>query len=263
MLQHYRTLIRKPGSELPPDLCLLDVKVAGETADAAHTAPWGRTEGVIFNEDRGEVAFFVVCVYPEGGGPARRILVPLEAVEIAYPEDRSLRDAVLKVDWTPEQLRAQPSFTANDRLPVDRLTGGPPVTSRWMPARPIAVPPGARTHWTDGRQAALFWGLLAAGMGAVIGLLIQGLLIAATLALFFGIGAAIAGFLLGASREPAADASEFDATRPIVVLPEIERLERALRHPDRRTWSFLEQTRIIPTALPRSARDLRLAAAPH
>jgi hypothetical protein len=248
MLKHYRTLTRKAGRELPHDLLLLDVRVAGKSSDDTHSEAWGRTEGVVLDDDRGEVVFFVVCVYPNGS-PPRRVLVPIEAVEVDCPEgSHSVADAVLRVDWTPDQLHAQPNFTSDGRLPEARRTGGPPVTSRWMPARPIAVPPGSGTNWSSAKRYAAVWGGASAVVGALLGLVIGGLLIGATLAVFFGVGAAIAGFLVGASRESAADASEFDAVRPAVVPPEIERLERALH--DVPLHDILDDTSIIPTAVP-------------
>src|SRR5262245_9085 len=102
MLKHYRTMIRKPGKVLPDDLSLLDMDVSGRTEDVVHCELWGRTEGVIFDDDRDEVVFFVVRFHPADGF-VWCVFVSLDAVEILYPEgSRSLSDAVLRVDWTPE-----------------------------------------------------------------------------------------------------------------------------------------------------------------
>ncbi len=258
MLKHYRTLIRKQDSELPYELSLLDMPVERTTQDISRHEPWGATEGAVIDDDRGELVSFVVRAGADGG-PRRRVLVPIEDVEVVYPEDsRSLHDAVLRVDWTPEQLRARPTFAADDRLPEERRTGRPPLTGRWLPARPIEVP---RADWPAGRWLGAVWGLSAAVAGAVIGLLIGGPLIGATLALYCAVGAMIAGFMAGASRRPA-DASERDGSRPMLVLPEIERLEQALRLPDRRAWSFLEHTPILATAVPpQRAAEVRHAEA--
>jgi len=219
-----------------------------------HIQPWGRVEGAIVDDHEGQIVFFVVRE-SLSGGPRRRVLVPLDAVEITHSSSRSShRNPVLRVYWTPEQLRAQPTF-AEDRIPESAKPSAQAVSGRWrsVPSTRtphVATPSRNPARRAMGKQRGMVWGALASVAGLLIGVLFRDPWIAATLVGSFAVVGGVAGFLYGYSRESAADSNDDEPSRPSIIAPEIEMLEEALRD-----YAFIRRhgihvTRIHSTKLP-------------
>jgi hypothetical protein len=189
---------------LPHDLALLLAPVRAE-APSAPDAYVGRADGVLL-DDGGHVVAFIVRLARELDAKSPRTLVPATAVTVT-------EGPILRLSWTADQLRAEPWLDA-DLQPHNRTDGGPPVESRWMPARPGVVPPGPGVNGAEAVKEGFEGGIIGAALGTLAGLALGGPIAAASLAVFFAAGGSLAGVLSGASQETAPEASEMKFPPP-------------------------------------------------
>lgn len=225
---------------LPPDLALLLAPVCADEPSAPDDYV-GRTDGALL-DDEGHVVAFIIRLSRRLDARGARTLAPVSAMSAKGP--------LLKVAWTQDQLLAQPRLDA-DLQPHDRVDGGPPVESRWMPARPNVVPPGSGGNAAEAAKEGIEAGLIGAAIGAIAGLAVGGPIAAASLAVFFAAGGSLAGILSGASRETATEASEmkFDtlsAEHRGVLGEALERLEARLADPALTSAGYVATMRITP-----------------
>jgi hypothetical protein len=193
------TIITRPeGENLPTELALLNAPVTA----AEPSAPGeyvGKTEGVVLNEEGAIVAFIVQLaerLVPQG---RLRTLIPTTAVKI--------QGSTLHVAWTEDQLLAQPRLDENFRA-HNRVDGGAPVESQWMPARANVVPPGSGVNTELAAKEGVAGGAIGAAVGAVAGMIAGGPVAAAAFGIFFAAGGSLAGLISGASQETAPEAAE-------------------------------------------------------
>lgn len=193
------TIITRPeDGNLPAELSLLKAPVT--TAEPSAPGEYvGKTEGVVLNEGGAIVAFLVRLTARLASKGRARTLIPTTAVEIQGP--------TLHVVWTEDQLLAQPRLDDNFQA-HNRVDGGAPVESQWMPARANVVPPGSGGNAELAAQEGVAGGAIGAVVGAAAGMLAGGPVAAAALGLFFAAGGGLAGVISGASQETAAEASE-------------------------------------------------------
>lgn len=236
------TVVLPNQPSLPPELALLHAPVCA----AEPSAPGeyiGRTEGALLNEE-GRIVAFVLQLATKLAPVGARTLVPRAALRIdAGP--------IVHLKWTEDQVRAQPRLDDNFQ-PHNRVDGGPPVESQWMPARPNVVPPGNEgPNGTEAVKEGVGGGLIGAAIGAVAGFAVGGPLLAASLAAFFAAGGGLAGILSGVAQGTAADASEvkFDAAGteddPSIVVP-LTSLEQRLLDSTLTTSGMVTMMRIAP-----------------
>jgi hypothetical protein len=224
---------------LPPDLELLLAPVCANEPSAPDEYV-GRTDGVLLDE-QGCVVAFIVRLSKKLDSACQRTLVPSTAVTVTG-------GSLLHLSWTEDQLLAQPRLD-EDLQPHNRVDGGPPVESQWMPARPNVVPPGPGANRKEAVKEGIEGGLLGATIGAIAGMAIGGPIGAASLAVFFAAGGSLAGVLSGASHDTAVEASEMKLDnlapkhRP---QPEIQRLEERLRDPVLAAAGIVTAMRISP-----------------
>jgi hypothetical protein len=239
---------------LPPDLALLLAPVRASEPSAPDEYV-GRAEGVVL-DPAGSVVAFIVRLSPllVAGGP--RTLVPVTAATVTG-------DAVVRLAWTEDQLLAQPRldevFQAHNRI-----DGGPPVESRWMPARPNVIPPGSGMNRTEAAKEGLAGGVIGAAIGAVAGLALGGPLGAAALAAFCAAGGGLAGVLSGGTHETAVEASEMKLDdlapkRGAARSPLLDRLEERLRDPALAAAGFVSGTHFTPMTTTEAPPEQRRA----
>ena len=200
-MRTFTVITRTKATELPPALELLDAPVSVEEPSASGELV-GRTEGAMLDEANDVVAFVMRLDPRLAGHRPPWTLIPASAVEIEP-------GGGVRVGWSEDQLLAQPRLDAYFQ-PHERVEGGLPIESQFLPARPNVVPPGGGL---DGREALIegaAGGVLGAALGTVAGLVAGGPLAAASLAVFFAAGGSLAGLLSGATQESAVQASELD-----------------------------------------------------
>jgi hypothetical protein len=235
------TIIRRPEGEiLPTELALLKAPVT--TAEPSAPGEYvGKTEGVVLNEDGSIVAFIVRLserLVPQGWALT---LIPTAAVKIQGP--------TLHIAWTEDQLLAQPRLDENFRA-HNRVDGGAPVESQWMPARANVVPPGSGMNTELAAKEGIAGGAIGAAVGAVAGMIAGGPVAAAALGVFFAAGGSLAGLISGASQETAAEASELrlddESDNATPNDPELTALSRRLWDPALIDAAGLQSFRFIP-----------------
>jgi len=219
------TLVTRSNLEpLPQSLALLDAPVRTKEPSAPDEYV-GRTGGVLLDEDGSVVAFLVQLTRDLAAKKYPWTLVPTSAIAVT-------RDSTIHVDWTEDQLLAQPRFDANFDAHA-LVDGEAPVESQWMPARPNVVPPGTGVSGAAAVNEGAAGGAIGAVIGAVAGFALGGPLAAAALGTFFAAGGSLAGLISGGSRETAAEASELKLETEVPRLrpadPRLEPLARALR----------------------------------
>jgi hypothetical protein len=235
-----------PGqSALPPDLSLLmtPVSCAEPSAPGEHV---GHTEGVLVDEG-GHIVAFVLRLAGSIDRDRARTLVPGTALRLEP-------GPLFQLQWTEDQLRAQPRLDENFQ-PHDRVDGGPPIDSRWMPARPNLVPPAEGVNKAEAAREGVEGGIIGAAIGAVAGFAIGGPIGAASLALFFAAGGSLAGIISGASHETAAEAGELklddlEQEREATPRGPLFELERRLADPALATSGVVTMTRFTPLTRP-------------
>jgi hypothetical protein len=196
----------------------------------------------VLGED-GRIVAFVVRLAKTIASDGARTLVPRTALRLEP-------GPIFHLAWTEDQLRAQPRLDA-DFQPHNRVDGGAPVESQWMPARPTVVPPGQGMNATEAAIEGASGGISGAALGAAAGFAIGGPVGAASLAVFFAAGGSLAGILSGASHETAAEAGELKLD---TVSPEQEisrhgpllELERRLADPAIGASGLVTMTRFAP-----------------
>jgi hypothetical protein len=223
---------------LPHDLALLLAPVRAEDPSAPD-AYVGRADGVLLDDERNLVAF-IVRLARNLDARGARTLVPASAVTVMV-------GPILRLSWTEDQLRAEPRLDA-DLQPHNRIDGGPPVESRWMPARPGVIPPGPGVNGAEAVKEGFGGAVVGATVGALAGLALGGPIAAASLAVFFAVGGSLAGVLSGASQETAPEASEMsfppmDGGRRDARLCA---LEQRLRDPGLETGGLVTMTPLMP-----------------
>jgi len=242
------TVVTPNQPHLPPDLALLMSPVCA----AEPSAPGeyvGRTEGALLDEN-GRVVAFIMRLATKLSATAARTFVPRSALRLE-------EGPIFHLTWTEDQLRAQPRLDENLQ-PHNRVDGGPPVESQWMPARPNVVPPAEGPNGREAVKEGVEGGLIGAAIGAIAGFAVGGPLGAASLAAFFAAGGGLAGILSGVAQGTAADASEmkFDAPGkeddPSILAP-VTALEQRLQDTTLTSAGVLHMTRVMPqttTAIP-------------
>ena len=209
----------------------------------------GHTEGAVL-DDHGHVVAFLVRLAPKLAPSKPRTLVAASAIRITD-------ESILQLSWSEDQLRAQPRL--DDHLqPHNVVDGGPPVESRWMPARPAVVPPGAGVNVEEAARQGLEGGLAGVVVGAVAGLAIGGPLAAMGLAAFCAAGSGLAGILSGASQESAAQTGEMkfedavaDTKRSVIL----QRLGRGAPRSRAPSDEFVEWAPFVPVTTPASSSE--------
>jgi hypothetical protein len=234
------TFVHPNQLTLPPELALLIAPVCAAEPSAPDEYV-GRTEGALLDENGRVVAFILRLATKIASGA--RTLVPRSALRLeAGP--------IFHLLWTEDQLRAQPRLDENLQ-PHNRVDGGPPVESQWMPARPNIVPPAEGPNAREAIKEGFEGGLIGAAIGAIAGFAVGGPLGAAALAAFFAAGGGLAGILSGVAQGTAADASEmkFDAPGkdddPSIFAP-FAALEEQLRDTRLTTAGIITMTRVVP-----------------
>jgi nucleotide-binding universal stress UspA family protein len=243
----FTAVTRAGGERATKELGLLHASVTA----AEPSAPGeyvGESEGVILDEG-GAIIAFVVRLSPRlvPREPART-LIPTAALEV--------RGSVLHVRWTEDQLLAQPRLDA-DFQEHNRVDGGPPVESQWMPARPNVIPPGSGFNTELAAREAAAGGAIGAAVGTAVGLVAGGPIAALSLGLFFAAGGSLAGVISGASQETAAEAGELhlddDDDGDAPKDPRLAALARRLRDPAVRDAMQLRSVRFVPLTSTREA----------
>jgi hypothetical protein len=228
-------------STLPAELALLLAPI--RAAAPSHPDEYvGRSEGVLLDE-RGRVIAFLVRLSPKVAPGSPRTLAAASAVSVTD-------DSVLHLAWTENQLLAQPRLD-DDLQPHNRVDGGPPVESQWMPARPNVVPPGGDVNVKETVKEGLEGGAIGAVFGAVAGMAIGGPIGALALGGFCAAGGGLAGIISGASQETAAEAAEmkFDELPPedeAKRSPALQKLEERLRDPALAANGLVQAIRFSP-----------------
>ena len=239
---------------LPPDLELLLAPVCANEPSAPDEYV-GRTDGVLLDEE-GRAVAFIVRLSKKLDPDCPRTLVPTRAMTVTG-------GSLIHLTWTEDQLLAQPRLD-EDLQPHNRIDGGPPVESQWMPARPNVVPPGPGVNGSEAAKEGLEGGLIGAAIGAVAGMAIGGPIGAASLAAFCAAGGSLAGILSGATHETAVEASEMKLDnleperRPV---PAIRRLEERLRDPGLTVAGILHAMRLTPMTTTEAPAESERAAA--
>ena len=226
---------------LPPDLALLDapVRAAEPSAPDEHV---GRAEGALL-DDKGRVVAFVVRLSPRLAPRRPRVLVSSPAVSVTD-------GPVLHVSWTENQLLSLPRLDENLR-PHDRVNGGPPMESEWMPARPNRMPAEGAANTREAIKEGVEGGAAGAVIGAVAGLAVAGPVGALALGGFLAAGGALAGAISGVTHETAVEAGEMKFNN---ITPEqgdgassaIRLLEARLRDPATTLQGLVHMTRLSP-----------------
>jgi hypothetical protein len=239
---------------LPPDLALMLAPVRASEPSAPDEYV-GRAEGVVL-DDAGSVVAFIVRLSPILVAGSPRTLVPVTAAKVTG-------DSVLHLAWTEDQLLAQPRLD-EDFQAHNRVDGGPPVESQWMPARPNVVPPGSGMNRTEAAKEGLAGGVIGAAVGAVAGLALGGPIGAAALAAFCAAGGGLAGVLSGGTQETAVEAGEMkldniapkhDASQS----PLLQQLEERLRDPGLAAAGFVSGTHFAPMTTTKAPPQQRRA----
>jgi len=265
------TIRRTSDRQLPDNLALLAAPIIGDET-SPETEPLGVMEGVVVDE-RGHIAFFIARSPAHLRGMSKRVWMPLAAVSIEErpgPE----QGLVFRTGWTRDQLMAQPDFREDHLLPTSHVDGGPALEGRWAPSIPSVVPPGKEgMNRAKAMRLGVTWGALGALLGVVlgagIGYMAGDLVAIVTTALFFGIGAGIAGVIAGGTRESAVDAGELHATNPTTDgtsatvmtnagtagLPYIHTLESAINEKAFFDAGLLKATKIVLTLQPQGRRS--------
>jgi hypothetical protein len=235
------TVVLPNQTSMPPELSLLSAPVcaAEPSVPCEHV---GRTEGALLDEN-GHVVAFILRLATKLAPVGARTLIPRSALRIeAGP--------ILHLSWTEDQVRAQPRLDENFQ-PHNRVDGGPPVESQWLPARPNVVPPAEGPNGQEAVKEGVEGGIIGAAIGAVAGFAVGGPLLAASLAAFFAAGGGLAGILSGVAQGTAADASElkFDPAGkeddPSLAVP-LTSLEQRLLDTTLTTSGVVTMTRIVP-----------------
>lgn len=245
------TAVTPAQPTLPPDLDLLLAPVCANEPSSPYV---GRTDGVLLNE-RGRVVAFIVRLSKLLVPGCPRTLVPVTAVTVTG-------GSLLHLSWTEDQLLAQPRLD-EDLQPHNRVDGGPPVESQWMPARPNVVPPGPGMNKMEAVKEGLEGGIIGAAIGAVAGMAMGGPIGAASLGAFFAAGGGLAGVLSGASHETAVEASEMklDNLEPDHLTPTpIRRLEERLRDQSLSAAGIVHMTKLMPLTTTEPAPEQKMAA---
>lgn len=224
---------------LPQDLELLLAPVCTDEPSAP-TNYVGRSDGVLL-DSHGRAVAFIVRLARRLDRDCARTLVPVTALTVTT-------SWLLRLSWTTDQLLAQPRLD-DDLQPHNRVDGGPPVESQWMPARPNMVPPGPGVNTKEAVKEGIEGGLIGATIGAVAGMAIGGPIGAASLAAFFAAGGSLAGVLSGASHETAVEASEMklhNLKPERETSPEIWHLAERLRDPALAAAGIVSTMRLSP-----------------
>lgn len=240
---------------LPPDLALLLAPVRASEPSAPDEYV-GRTEGVVL-DDAGNIVAFIVRLSPLLVARTARTLVPVTAVTV-------IGNSGLRLAWTEDQLLAQPRLDEDFQV-HNRIDGGPPVESQWMPARPNVVPPGSGLNRAEAAKEGLAGGVIGAAVGAVAGLALGGPLGAAALAAFCAAGGGLAGVLSGGTHETAIEASEMklDNIAPVrggEGSHALQQLEERLRDPALAAAGFVCGTHFAPMTTTEAPREQRRAS---
>jgi len=226
---------------LPPDLALLLSPVRASEPSAPDEYV-GRAEGVVL-DDEGRVQAFIVRISSRLAAENPRTLVSAGCMSVTG-------GSTLHLSWTEDQLLAQPRLDANLQ-PHNRVDGGAPVESQWMPARPNVVPPSDDTNATEAVKEGLQGGVAGAVIGAIAGMAIGGPIGAVALAGFFAAGGGLAGVISGATQETAVEAGEmkFDnvpAEQDDLSAAALRVLEERLRDPSVSASGLVHATRFVP-----------------
>jgi hypothetical protein len=200
-MRTFTVVTRKTNDPLPAELALLEAPVSTEEPSAPGEYV-GRGAGVMLDE-RNRVIAFVVRLEPKlAGSKAPWTLLPANAMVVTD-------QGVLASSWTEDQLMAQPRIDARFQ-PHELVTGGLPVESQWMPARPNPVPPGPEVNKSEAMVEGAAGGAIGAAVGVAAGLLAAGPIGALGLGVFFAAGGSLAGLLSGGSHETAVQAAELE-----------------------------------------------------
>jgi hypothetical protein len=225
-MRTFTVVTRTTPQPLPTPLSLLDARVRAEEPSAPGEYV-GHTEGVMLDESSNVVAFVVRLSVPLAGHRPPWTLIPTNAVGV-------LDDGTLQTSWTEDQLLAQPRLDAHFQ-PHERVDGGLPVESQFLPARPNPVPPGSGVNAPEALREGAAGGAIGAAVGAVAGLVAAGPLGAAALGVFFAAGGSLAGLLSGGSHDSAVQAAELEVdTQPRVASGPMDARLRALEEELRR-----------------------------
>lgn len=248
------TAVIPAQASLPPDLELLLAPVCAKEPSAPDEYV-GRTDGVLLDEEGHPVAF-IVRLAKKLDADCRRTLVPTRALTVTG-------GSLINLSWTEDQLLAQPRLD-EDLQPHNRVDGGPPVESQWMPARPNVVPPGPGANGNEAAKEGLEGGLIGAAIGALAGMAIGGPIGAASLAAFCAAGGSLAGILSGATHDTAVEASEMKLDNleperhPVAA---IRRLEERLRDPGLTAGGVVHAMRLTPFTTTEAPSEQERAAA--
>lgn len=200
-MRTFTVITRSNNEPLPAELALLEAPVSTEEPSAPGEYV-GRGAGIMLDE-RGNAVAYVVRLEPKLAGTKHPwTLLPTSAAVITD-------DGVLAASWTEDQLMAQPRIDARFQ-PHERATGGLPVESQWMPARPNPVPPGPEINKSEAMVEGAAGGAIGAAIGAAAGLIAAGPIGALGLGVFFAAGGSLAGLLSGGSQETAVQAAELE-----------------------------------------------------
>ena len=234
------TAITPARLTLPPDLALLTAPVRAHEPSAPDEYV-GRAEGVVLDPE-GHVVAFVVRLAQRLVAKSPRTLVAANAIEVTS-------GPVLHLAWTEDQLLAQPQLDENFQ-PHNRVDGGAPVESQWMPARPNVIPPGEGMNGKEAAKEGLEGGAIGAVIGAVAGMAIGGPIGAIALGAFCAAGGGLAGVLSGVTQETSAEAGEmkFDNVAPAGNASSValQQLEERLCDPMVSAQGLVHGTRFTP-----------------
>ena len=200
-MRTFTVITRRTNDPLPAELALLEAPVSTEEPSAPGEYV-GRGAGVMLDE-QGDLVAFIVRLEPKlAGTKPPWTLLPTAATVITD-------QGVLAASWTEDQLMAQPRMDARFQ-PHEMPTGGLPVESQWMPARPNPVPPGPDVNKSEAAIEGAAGGAIGAAIGAAAGLIAAGPIGALGLGVFFAAGGSLAGLLSGGSQETAVQAAELE-----------------------------------------------------
>jgi hypothetical protein len=218
---HYTTISRIDDEALPRELALLDAPVV--TADEEEV---GLIDGVIV-DDRDRIVAFLVHLEGMGHFRAQRVVVPLRALEIGRTANERTTQPygggswtpptkpIVRIRWTTEQLREEPNFARDDRLP--EVDGH--------------VPPGLGFKRSRAFMDLVKGAGIGGAIGFAIGVVTGSLPVMAATAVFFGFGGGLAGIIRGEGSDSAADAADLgqESGRKRPGSEAIRSLERALK----------------------------------
>jgi len=235
------TAVTPMRTTLSSDLALLLAPVRANEPSAPEEYV-GHAEGVLLDE-RGRLIAFILRLSPRLVAGRPRTLVAASAITVSD-------DMVLHLSWTEEQILAQPRLDA-DLQPHNRVDGGRPVESQWMPARPNVVPPSDSVNGKEALKEGLEGGAIGAVLGGVAGLVMGGPIGAVALAGFCAAGGSLAGIIAGATHETAIEASEmkFDNIAPEnggASRTALRLLEERLRDPALEASELVHISRFTP-----------------